>query len=89
MDGIFTTTSLYSLGAVAALGLVAVQSANTFLPKTTSSKDRATFIWLAFDAMIHTSFEGSFLYLSVFGRQVNTSEGMFASMCKYTLFPIH
>lgn len=35
----------------------------------------------AFDAMIHFSFEGSFLYLSTFGRQVNTSVGPFAEMC--------
>lgn len=31
--------------------------------------------------MIHFSFEGSFLYLSVFGRQVNTSTGPFAELC--------
>jgi hypothetical protein len=35
----------------------------------------------AFDAMIHFSFEGSFLFLSTFGRQVNTSTGPFAEMC--------
>ncbi|KDQ31958.1 hypothetical protein PLEOSDRAFT_1034714, partial [Pleurotus ostreatus PC15] len=34
----------------------------------------------AFDAMIHFSFEGSFLWLSLFGRQVNTSVGPFAEM---------
>ncbi|KAG6810779.1 hypothetical protein H0H92_010346 [Tricholoma furcatifolium] len=34
----------------------------------------------AFDALIHFFFEGSFLYLSVFGRQVNTSTGAFAEM---------
>jgi len=37
-------------------------------------------MWLAFDTMIHFGFEGSFLYLSVFGRQVNTSTGPFAAM---------
>lgn len=31
--------------------------------------------------MIHFGFEGSFLYLSTFGRQVNTSTGPFAAMC--------
>lgn len=35
----------------------------------------------AFDAMIHFSFEGSWLFLSVLGRQVNTSTGPFAEMC--------
>lgn len=35
----------------------------------------------AFDALIHFVFEGSFLWLSVFGRQVNISTGPFAEMC--------
>lgn len=35
--------------------------------------------------MIHFSFEGSFLWLSVFGRQVNTSTGPFAEMCEYAV----
>lgn len=32
--------------------------------------------------MIHFTFEGSFLYLSTFGRQVVTSSGPFAELCK-------
>ena len=36
--------------------------------------------------MIHFSFEGSFLALSTFGRQVNTSVGPFAEMCEYSAF---
>lgn len=39
----------------------------------------------AFDALIHFSFEGSFLYLSTFGRSVNTSTGFFADLCKCLL----
>lgn len=35
--------------------------------------------------MIHFSFEGSFLYLSTFGRQVNTSVGPFAELCACVL----
>ena len=35
----------------------------------------------AFDPLIHFIFEGSFLYLSTFGREVNTSVGPFAEMC--------
>ena len=35
----------------------------------------------AFDALIHFIFEGSFLWLSVFGRQVNTQSGPFAELC--------
>ncbi|KAJ3715501.1 Emopamil-binding protein [Lentinula raphanica] len=77
---IFTTTSLFSLIGVTVVGLVAHTASKLLLPKNASAKDRFTFIWLAFDAMIHFSFEGSFLYLSVFGRQVNTSTGPFAEM---------
>ncbi|KAF5330262.1 hypothetical protein D9758_014449 [Tetrapyrgos nigripes] len=79
---IFTTTSLYSLLGVAFVGTIAYVGSKVLLPKNATSKDRFTFIWLAFDAMIHFSFEGSFLYLSTFGRQVNTSQGPFAEMWK-------
>lgn len=33
--------------------------------------------------MIHFLYEGSFLYYSTFGRQVNLSEGPLAEMCAY------
>ena len=40
-----------------------------------------------FDALIHFSYEGSWLYYSTFGRQVNTSAGPLAQMCTlFTLF---
>ncbi|KAJ4481974.1 Emopamil-binding protein [Lentinula aciculospora] len=77
---IFTATSLFSLIGVTIVGIVAHTAARLLLPKNANTKDRFTFIWLAFDAIIHFSFEGSFLYLSVFGRQVNTSTGPFAEM---------
>ncbi|KAI0917313.1 hypothetical protein AcW1_007469 [Taiwanofungus camphoratus] len=77
---IFTETSAYSLAFVAVVGIVAYVSSKTLLPKGAKWQDRFTFIWLAFDAMIHFTFEGSFLYLSTFGRQVNTSVGPFAEM---------
>jgi hypothetical protein len=79
---LFTATSASSLGAVAAVGLIAYVGSKTLLPKHAKWQDRFTFIWLAFDAMIHFSFEGTFLYLSTFGRQVNTSTGPFAEMWK-------
>jgi len=83
---LFTKTSAASLTAVATLGLVAYIGSKTLLPKNAKWHDRFTFVWLAFDAMIHFSFEGSFLYLSTFGRQVNTSVGPFAELWKeYTL----
>ncbi|KAH7870916.1 Emopamil-binding protein [Lentinula edodes] len=77
---IFTATSLFSLLGVIVVGIAAHIGSKLLLPKNASTKDRFTFIWLAFDAMIHFSFEGSFLYLSVLGRQVNTSTGPFAEM---------
>jgi len=79
---LFTKTSASSLAAVATLGLIAYIGSKTFLPKSAKWQDRFTFIWLAFDAMIHFSFEGSFLVLSTFGRQVSTSTGPFAELWK-------
>ncbi|KAF9046751.1 Emopamil-binding protein [Panaeolus papilionaceus] len=77
---VFTKVSAFSLAGVLGVGTVAYLASKTFLPKNARWQDRYTFIWLAFDALIHFSFEGSFLWLSVFGRQVNTSTGPFADM---------
>jgi len=77
---IFTVTSLVSLTAVLAIYAVAHIGSKTLLPKSATWTDRATFIWMTFDALIHFSFEGSFLYLSTFGRQVVTSTGPFAEL---------
>jgi len=82
MTEIFTATSAYSLAAVAMIGFTASTAANAFLEDDAPWQDRATFIWLAFDMMIHFSFEGSFLYLSTFGRTVNGSVGPFADLWK-------
>ncbi|CAO1626828.1 unnamed protein product [Sympodiomycopsis kandeliae] len=43
-----------------------------------STKVKAIFTWLVFDAICHLTLEGSFLYLSTFGRTVNSSTGFFA-----------
>ncbi|KAF8551676.1 Emopamil-binding protein [Imleria badia] len=86
LDQVFTLTSAISLLGVGAIGFIAAAGANALLPKNARWQDKFAFIWLAFDAMIHFSFEGSFLYLSVFGRSVNTSTGFFADLWKeYTL----
>ncbi|KAA1469705.1 Emopamil-binding protein [Dentipellis sp. KUC8613] len=77
---IFTATSAFSLAGVVGIGLVAYTASRALLPKTARTQDRFTFIWLTFDALIHFIFEGSFLWLSTFGRQVNTSTGPFAEM---------
>ncbi|KAI5896902.1 Emopamil-binding protein [Schizophyllum commune H4-8] len=83
---IFTLTSLFSLLGVLTLGTVAYGSSRKFLPKNAGSTERFTFIWLAFDALIHFFYEGSFLWLSMFGRQVNTSTGPLAEMWKEYAF---
>ncbi|KAH9953345.1 Emopamil-binding protein [Russula dissimulans] len=77
---VFTTTSAFSLAGVAAIAIVATAAARTLLPNNARWQDRVAFVWLAFDALIHFIFEGSFLALSTFGRTVNTSSGMFAEM---------
>ncbi|KAI0725633.1 Emopamil-binding protein [Fomitopsis betulina] len=79
---VFTQSSAYSLAFVAVVGVAAYISCQKYLPRNASWQDRFTWIWLAFDAMIHFTFEGSFLWLSTFGRQVNTSEGPFAELWK-------
>ncbi|KAF5340614.1 hypothetical protein D9611_007424 [Ephemerocybe angulata] len=79
---VFSKTSAFSLGGVVTLGTVAYLAAKAWLPKSARWQDKYVFIWLAFDALIHFIFEGSFLWLSVFGRTVNTSTGPFAEMWK-------
>jgi hypothetical protein len=36
--------------------------------------------------MIHFTYEGSWLYLSTFGRTVNASKGPLAEMCAFPTF---
>lgn len=43
----------------------------------------------AFDGIIHYTLEGSFLYYSMFGKQVITSAGPMAQMCTSSLFPTY
>ncbi|KAI9058315.1 Emopamil-binding protein [Trametes sanguinea] len=73
---IFTATSAYSLAFVTGVGIAAYLAAKSLLPKNASWQDRA------FDGMIHYTLEGSFVYYSLFGRQVNTSSGPMAQMWK-------
>lgn len=78
-ETIFSAVSLYSLLGVLAILLVAERLASIRLPQR-SAKDKAIYVWLCFDALIHFVFEGSFLYYSTFGRTAQTSDGMFAAM---------
>lgn len=83
---IFTTTSVLSLAGVAVVAFAAVAGSRALLPRSATWQDRLTFAWLTFDGTMHLIFEGSFLYLSTFGKSVNTSTGVFAEMWKeYTL----
>lgn len=61
MDQLDTTT-LASLGAVLLILNSAFILSQRVLPKSTPSRLRILFIWHAFDFLIHTIFEGSFLY---------------------------
>ncbi|KAJ2912115.1 hypothetical protein MD484_g8297, partial [Candolleomyces efflorescens] len=79
-SAVFTKTSAFSLAGVVLLGTVAYLASKALLPKSTRWQDKYIFVWLAFDALIHFIFEGSFLWHSVFGRQVNTDTGVFAEM---------
>ncbi|EKM49566.1 uncharacterized protein PHACADRAFT_265108 [Phanerochaete carnosa HHB-10118-sp] len=78
----FTTVSAYSLGFVSGIGVIAYLSAKAFLPKRATSTDRFTWIWLTFDALVHFSFEAVFLYYSVFGKQIATSDGILPEMVR-------
>lgn len=57
---------------------VAVILTGMLLPKNASRKHKNLSIWLLFDGICHLTLEGSFLYLSTFGRTVNGSKGFFA-----------
>lgn len=59
---IISLTTVLSLSAVLTLFLIAYTCSRVFLPTASSSKTRTFFIWHAFDALVHFSLEGSFLY---------------------------
>jgi hypothetical protein len=77
---IFTAVSFFSLAGLLASLVTANRAASALLPKNARAADRIAFVWLAFDALVHLIYEGSFLYYSTFGRTVNTSPGMLATM---------
>lgn len=58
---LISLTTIFSLGATAAILFTAYLTSLT-LPKPTPIKTRILFIWHAFDALIHFTLEGSFLY---------------------------
>lgn len=74
--------TIYSLLAVLGLLIVAFLGSFVALPKQSSTVDRATFVWYAFDALTHFILEGSFVWHSILGRTVNSGQDMFAQLCK-------
>jgi len=59
---IFSSTTVYSFGAVVAIILLAYSLSNILLPKGISRKIQLIFIWHMFDGMVHSTLEASFLY---------------------------
>ncbi|KAL1932819.1 hypothetical protein VTP01DRAFT_8497 [Rhizomucor pusillus] len=72
--------TIYSLLAVLGLLIVAFLGSFVALPKQSSTVDRATFVWYAFDALTHFILEGSFVWHSILGRTVNSGQDMFAQL---------
>ncbi|GAA5851834.1 hypothetical protein JCM8547_000072 [Rhodosporidiobolus lusitaniae] len=80
---LFTPTTVFSLLATVALLLAALFLAHALLPDRLY-KDRTarwTFVWLVFDALIHFTLEGAFVWLSFpRPRTVNSANGPLASL---------
>ncbi|BGP43994.1 hypothetical protein JCM10449v2_008051 [Rhodotorula kratochvilovae] len=80
---LFTPTTIYSLLSTVALLAAAFALARFVLPdrRYRDKVQRATFVWLAFDALIHFILEGSFVWQSFPApRSVNSSKGPFAAL---------
>ncbi|GJN94748.1 hypothetical protein Rhopal_007840-T1 [Rhodotorula paludigena] len=80
---LFTATTVFSLAATVALLAVALWLARVVLPskRYSDSVQRWTFVWLAFDALIHFILEGSFVWQSFPApRTVKSSKGPFAAL---------
>ena len=63
---LFDATTLASLSATVVLLGVAWALAALTLPAGSAAKERALFVWHAFDALIHFVIEGSFVWLCFF-----------------------
>lgn len=82
MSDLLSTQTLLALSFVGSLVGTAFVLSRTQLREGTSSKSKNIFVWLAFDCLCHLTLEGSFLYLSTFGRTINASNGFFATLWK-------
>ncbi|XP_072259660.1 emopamil-binding protein-like [Pyxicephalus adspersus] len=72
-----TVLSLVACAAQLGVGYVLAQ----WLGKKSSSIDRWVLVWLFYDAIVHFTLEGPFVYLSLVGT-VATSEGALAALWK-------
>ncbi|EJD45676.1 Emopamil-binding protein [Auricularia subglabra TFB-10046 SS5] len=79
-DAPWGVISFFALGFVGAISAIAFLGARVVLTKNSTFRDKFTFIWLAFDGLIHFCVEGPFLYHSTGGRTINTSTGILADM---------
>jgi len=75
LDYIDTTTVLSLLSTVAILLLAYVLSLR-LLPRNPAVKTRILFVWHAFDALIHFTLEGSYLYNCFFSTASISSSGL-------------
>ncbi|XP_063300908.1 emopamil-binding protein-like [Pelobates fuscus] len=77
---LFSSVTVYSLAACAAQLIVGYILAQR-LGRKCSGSDRWTLVWLFYDAIVHFTLEGPFVYLSLVGT-VDTSDSMMASLWK-------
>ena len=77
MDRLLNLQTALSLGYVASMVTLAHLSSLYILPSSSSRKTHLIYLWLAFDCICHLTLEGSFLYLSLQNRTVNTSSSFF------------
>lgn len=75
--------ALFGFFLVGTFITIAVSSSRYFLSPACSLRDRATFIWIAFDGLTHVVLEGGFLWYSIQGRTCNNSNALLAQICKF------
>ncbi|CAG8564183.1 13423_t:CDS:2 [Ambispora gerdemannii] len=76
-------TAIYSLLFTLLLITVSFVAAYGFLSREKfKTSEKYVFAWLTWDALVHFILEGSFVYMSVLGRTVETSSGRMAELWK-------
>ncbi|CAG8606827.1 5715_t:CDS:2 [Ambispora leptoticha] len=76
-------TAIYSLLFTLLLFIVSFVVAYNFLSREKfKTSEKYVFMWLTWDALVHLILEGSFVYMSILGRTVETSSGPMAELWK-------